>query len=568
MPLPPYAETDDRPPIGEATINVDCAAVVGELPAIWAGIGFDEINWTYTATGSHLLHTIRGFAQRPYYVRSHYLFTSGNGRSLPHWGSGNVYHEDAGGVPFWDFTIADQVYDAIVGAGHRPLVELGFTPRALVSDDDMRAFPFEPSPTQYGVYEAGAWAYPPSDYGKWAALVAELARHCRDRYGAAEVDGWLWELWNEPDIFYWRGSPEQFHELYAVTSRALREVLPAARIGGPATTGEASGPQFLRGFLAYCEAESLPLDFVSFHTKGALFSPARTYGPLGSEPPARQSPSALKMLREVRDSLQVMAEFPAFARLRAVIDECDASVPAHLGCYDSANFGYRNTEYFPVFQLKLMKKLLDLGAACRADVAMAMTWSFYFEGERHFEGTRSLLTTDRIEKPVLNGYRLLEKMHPRRLAATSTAAWALAELDADARSGMAEEVDALATTDGSGHYTVAIWRHRDDQFVNAPACRVAVRLTGLPREASRATVVEWRIDADHSNSYTRWREAGSPSAPTPEDLAAIKSRQGLEMLEPERDVDVAAGSLDLELWLPLPSVSLLEICLAETSGSP
>ena len=40
---------------------------------------------------------------------------------------------------------------------------------------------------------------------------------------------WLWELWNEPDIFYWRGTPEQFNELYTVTARAVRNVLPNAQ---------------------------------------------------------------------------------------------------------------------------------------------------------------------------------------------------------------------------------------------------------------------------------------------------------------------------------------------------
>jgi xylan 1,4-beta-xylosidase len=29
-----------------------------------------------------------------------------------------------------------------------------------------------------------------------------------------------------------------------------------------------------------------------------------------------------------------------------LVDECDASVPAHWGIYDNANFGYRNTAYY------------------------------------------------------------------------------------------------------------------------------------------------------------------------------------------------------------------------------
>ena len=53
------------------------------------------------------------------------------------------------------------------------------------------------------------WACPPKDYRKWHDLVFELVRHCAERYGHDEIVSWYWELWNEPDIFYWRGTPEQ-----------------------------------------------------------------------------------------------------------------------------------------------------------------------------------------------------------------------------------------------------------------------------------------------------------------------------------------------------------------------
>ena len=194
-------------PLAEATVRVDCAARLGPLRRIWTSFGYDEINWTSTPAGKRALRVIGEFAEQPYYVRSHYIFNSGIGWSLPHWGAGNVYHEDAAGRPFYDFAIADRVYDAVVEAGLRPLVELAFTPRALVPDDAEARFRYEPSPTQWSPYEAGLWSFPPKDYGKWAGLVRALVEHCVARYGAAHVQGWLWELWNEPDILYCVGRP-------------------------------------------------------------------------------------------------------------------------------------------------------------------------------------------------------------------------------------------------------------------------------------------------------------------------------------------------------------------------
>ena len=170
-----------------ATVRVDCGAPLGPLRRLWTSFGYDEINWTSTPTGKRHLKTIRDFAEQPYYVRSHYIFNSGIGWSLPHWGAGNVYHEDAAGRPFYDFSIADQVYDAVVQAGHRPLVELAFTPRALVPEDAEKRFAFEPSPTQWSPYEAGLWATPPRDYDRWGGLVHALVAHCVERYGAESV---------------------------------------------------------------------------------------------------------------------------------------------------------------------------------------------------------------------------------------------------------------------------------------------------------------------------------------------------------------------------------------------
>ena len=547
-------------PAAAVTVRVDCGAPQGPLRRIWTSLGFDEINWTSTPAGKRHLRTIAAFAERPYYVRSHYIFNSGIGWSLPHWGAGNVYHEDASGRPFYDFAIADQVYDAVVHAGHRPLVELAFTPRALVPENAEKAFAYEPSPTQWSPYEAGLWATPPKDYDKWSGLVRALVEHCVGRYGAEHVRGWLWELWNEPDILYWRGSPEQFHALYDVTAAAVKAALPGASVGGPATTGDLDpgrrGNEFLRGFLAHCARRRTPLDFVSFHTKGARFTPWRVYGPLGGPAPTRQSPSSLKMLREVRAALDAVSAHPEFRDLPCIVDECDASVPAHWGIYDNANFAYRNTEYFAVFQCKLMKKLLDLDAR-GARVHQATTWSFYFEGERFFEGTRSLFTAAGIEKPVLNAYRMLGRLGDTRLAAESTRAWPLDRLDAG-EAGMPEEIDALAAA-GPERVGVVVWRHADDQYASeAPAADVTLRIERLPFRGQVA-VTHWRIDAAHSNSHAAWRAQGEPQDPTEAQLHAIRERQGLERVAPDRIETVCDGALTLGLLLPLPSASLIEI---------
>lgn len=548
--------TPDAPHVRRAVVAVDAGAEGTNIQPIWASLGYDEINWTYTPTGRRLLKTIGGFSSSPYHVRPHYVFTSGTGFGLPHQGSGNVYHEDENGNPYFDFTIVDQAYDAIVQAGHHVLVELGFTPRALVPDRAYDELTLTDSPTIYSAYEAGHWGYPPKDYEKWGSLVAALARHCVERYGADEVATWLWELWNEPDIFYWRGTPEEFDELYAVTSRAVRSVLPEASVGGPAVTGGPKGKDFLRQFLAFVESHALALHFVSFHTKGSNFVPWRTYGPIGEEAAEKQSPQTTKMLYEMRGLLRVMAEFPRFVHLPAIVDECDAGVPAHWGVYDNSNFQFQNTEYYPVFQVNLMKKILDMNEEEAASVREATTWSFYFEGERFFEGTRAFLTAGGIEKPFMNAYRMFAKLGKTRIPAVSDAAWKVSDLDATIPGPSPEEVDALATRAEGGEVAVLVYRRTDDQYQSdSEQAKVAVRVSGLG--AAPRTLRHYRIDAEHSNAHTVWTRLGSPQDPAEGELRHIHDRMGLEELEGARTVVAEDDVTDVQLNLPLGAVSLL-----------
>ena len=555
----PHAAPSDpaAPHVHAARVQVDAGAERGPLTRLWESVGFDEINWTYTPTGRSLLGTFGELTETGFHVRPHYVFCSGSGFGIPHWGSGNVYHEDADGNPYYDFTIVDQAYDAIVGAGHHVLVELAFTPRDLLPEEATE-FTVPSSPTTYSAYEHGAWAYPPRDYQRWADLVAAHVEHCLKRYGAAEVRTWLWELWNEPDIFYWRGTPEQFYELYSVTAQAVRSVMPDAKVGGPAVTG--GGVDFMRGFLTHTLENDDPIDFVSFHTKGSAFRPWRVYGPTGGAAPEKQSPSTHKMLFEVRRLLRVVAEFEAYRDLPAIVDECDAGVPAHYSFYDNANFAFQNTEYYPVFQVKLMKKLLDLNDAETVQVKQATSWSWYFEGERYFEGTRAFLTAGGIEKPLLNAYRALAELGPTRIEAVSDAAHPLSALDDAIRTGvsMPEEIDVLASRSERGDIAVLVWRHTDDQYQTDDAqTNVQVLITGLDDGAY--VLRHRRIDADHSNSHTMWRSLGSPQVPSDEQLAQIKARQGLEDFAAEQSVTAIDGQLELTVNLPLPAVSLLTV---------
>ena len=54
------------------------------------------------------------------------------------------------------------------------------------------------------------------------------------------------------------------------------------------------------------------------------------------------------------------------------------------------------------------------------------SWAFYMEGKRWFEGNRALVTNENVELPVLDGFRMLERLGVHRVDAHAEGVGALA----------------------------------------------------------------------------------------------------------------------------------------------
>ncbi len=161
--------------------------------------------------------------------------TTGDGTPALKFGSTNAYTEDSSGKPVYDWTIVDKILETYLEAGAKPFVEIGFMPKALSTNPDPYVPIWKPG-EKFDKYYVG-WSYPPSSYDKWNELVFQLVKHCVEKYGRSEVESWDFEVWNEPNISYWHGTPEEYDKLYDYTASAVKRALPTARVGGPASTG-------------------------------------------------------------------------------------------------------------------------------------------------------------------------------------------------------------------------------------------------------------------------------------------------------------------------------------------
>ena len=170
----------------------------------------------------------------------------------------DIFHDVLGTVRVtdgrisYDWTKIDRLYDDLLARHIRPFVELGFTPGAMRTSE------------QTIFYWKGNTSHP--DPAKWHDLIDAYVRHVEQRYGQDEVRRWYFEVWNEPNLagFWERADRPAYFALFANTSRTIKAIDPALRVGGPSTAGAAWVPELLR----YVADNKVPIDFVTTHTYG------------------------------------------------------------------------------------------------------------------------------------------------------------------------------------------------------------------------------------------------------------------------------------------------------------
>jgi len=533
------------------SVRVQADQAKGQLSPIWTYFGYDEPNYTYAPNGKKLLGELAALDAAPAYVRVHNLLTSGDGSASLKWGSTNAYSEDASGHPIYSWTILDQIFDTFHAAGIKPLVEIGFMPKALSTHPEPYRHDF-PRTSVTGIYTG--WAYPPKDYQKWSELVFQFVNHLRERYGDAEVKTWLWEVWNEPDIAYWKGTPEEYFKLYDFSVEAVLRALPEARIGGPDTTGPANpkAADFLRAFLEHCARGKnyangkvgSRLDFISFHPKG---SPTwqGDHVQMGIQ----------RQLAAIEQGFKITASFPEWRQTPIILGESDPEGCAACSAKDNPQNLYRNGPLYGAYTVEVLNNVMALAQQQHINFLGSVTWAFEFEDQPYFAGFRELATNG-VDKPVLNAFRMLGLMGKERVKLTSSGALP-AEDVVNAGVRAQPDVNAIAARKDR-EIEILIWNYHDDDLP-FPAAPVDVVINGLPPQATRGLLEHFRIDSTHSNAFKAWKDMGSPATPSEDEFKRLETAGQLQLLYSPAWIAIEQGAVQLHFSLPRQGLSLLRL---------
>lgn len=530
-----------------ASVQVHLSQPTGKLKPIWAWFGYDEPNYTYMKDGKKLLSEIAALSPVPVYMRTHSLLVSGDGSPALKWGSTNVYTEDAAGNPVYDWHIVDSIFDTYVQRGMKPLAQIGFMPEALSSHPQPYRHHWKPG-TPYQEIITG-WAYPPKDYTKWGALAYEWVKHCVSRYGQKEVESWYWEVWNEPDGYYWKGTRAEFFKLYDYAADGVKRALPTARIGGCNSTGGAM--KWLDAFIRHCLYDTnyvtgkigSPMDALLFHAKG---SPKVTDGVVVM--------GIRNQLQNYYNNLKVIQGYPQLKALPIIVGESDPEGCAACGMATDPQNAYRNGTMYSSYTAASLAREYELAENFEANLIGAVNWSFEFEDQPWFYGFRDLATNG-VDKPVLNVFRMLGMMTGDKVKATSSRQYPLAlVLDSGIRQPQTD-VGVLASKDKKSA-AILIWNYHDADRKGDTA-QVRVRMDGV--NGKKIKLTHYRIDDTHSNSYEVWKRLGSPQSPTAAQVVELEKAGQLQQLEPAKNVAVSNGVLQTIIYLPRQGVSFLRL---------
>ena len=399
----------------------------------------------------------------------------------------------------YNFSYVDEIYDGLLAEGVKPYVEMSFTPKKMAAD---------PNQTQSFFYKPVV--SPPKDYADWDKMIHAFAAHLVARYGIEEVATWKFEVWNEPNLDFWGGRPNQptYFTLYDHTARALKSVSPRLQVGGPATAQAA----WVTPFLAHAKADNVPVDFVSTH----VYANDRAEDVFGTHEQIPRDQMVYRSVKKVHE--QILAS--PFPHLPLIFSEYNASYANEPNVTDSDYIGpwLANT----IRQCDGLTDSMDYWA-----------FSDVFEEQgvvrTPFYGGFGLVAADHIPKPALNAFAMLHKLGEQRIAVTSDSV-----LATKTQNGLALALWDYAPPTGTGPtYTMP-------QGPAGPAKIFVLDLKGVP---AKATAEVLRVDDDHGNVLKAFDAMGRPAGDLTRDQIAKLRAAGA--MAPAEQIHLENGHLEL-----------------------
>jgi xylan 1,4-beta-xylosidase len=485
--------------------------------------------------------------------------------------------------PERDFTLCDQYFDQLLEMGVKPLAILGFTPKELVSDEDL-----------WGKAFTGANVSPPDDYLAWQDLVYDVADHFKQRYGEDEVRQWIWEVWNEPDLhgvfwveekycagvaytsnwpvadrcftdadcpgtpcipatdpnWYSQGDMLEYTRLYDFTAQGLLSASPDFQIAGPVVAGSYAEPLLM-------------------HLSGISISGNSTADPEGRNWATGQIGGGSINYLSYHNYAKVPSDFiNGMEQMESAAAIIDYKYGTDYRTYPTIISEYSPYTvsphaYVTRFPAAWLAGIVDAIVERADDEGNPNLIPFHMnylttpvaedfgDGDQETDGLATTISnsSEVVKLPIFNGFEALGHLNGQRLEDTT----------------VGEDLGAIAskeiTNDGKEIINIIVYRldPEDPNCESDASESIVLQIDNLT--SNSFTIEHYRIDHEHSNAYQLWTSGV-------EDIHTLQNDDDLEQMSGYPKQDTANGdSYTLSFDLPSNSVSLIRL-IGESTDQP
>jgi hypothetical protein len=487
--------------------------------------------------------------------------------------------------PERDFTFCDRYFDLIVKhMGMKPLAILGYTPQELASD-----------PNNLKGYTGGNCS-PPNNYDEWSSLVEDVAKHFQARYGDNQVESWIWEVWNEPDLFgpFWveekycggqayssswpvsdrcwennqcsnsptgsvcmpdsssswfpQGDMLAYTKLYDYSEKGIKSVNPNFKIAGPATAG-----LYIEPLLMHLGGISISGNSTA-DTSNGNWTDASSPAEIDYITTHCYAPTPGGVADYINDTWDTIAgiDYKYGTNFRSQPIIFTEFSP------DAYSNDWYQTRYPAVWLVASVDAVFENAdvhnnpglVPYHVNYLTTPVANDFGDGGRENDGLATNIGggSDVVKLPIFNAFEALGYLNGSRLQDVSQ----LPNAGSIASKGK--------TTDNKDVINIAVYNidPNDKDCSNSATSQIDLQINDLP--FSSFTVEHYRIDHAHSNSYQLWNSGNKQ-------LSTLQSRDDLEQMPGFPRADTANGNTySISIDLPSNSVSLIR--LVSDSSSP
>lgn len=408
----------------------------------------------------------------------------------------------------YNFVNIDNIFDWLLDNGMKPFIELGFMPTAIAKGERT-------------VFHYKGNISAPADYAQWEELIRRLTVHLIERYGVEEVRSWFFEVWNEPNLFFFfDGDKDEYFKLYASTARTIKAVDNDLQVGGPAT----SCNSWIKDTVDFCKENAVPLDFISTHhypTDDPLWASGMDimeFFQSGAGSEMKYHRGVLhKMTKQVR---QEAGNLPVY------FTEWNTSAMTNDSKHDE-----------PYAAALVAKTLADNDGLVEGYSFWTFSDIFEESGQLAgaYHGGFGLQTYAGVAKPTYRLFQLFHGLGDIRLRVNSDTSDSTVEM--------------LATKTDTGYRLIAYNHNIENEPIAEES--FSVDLEGL---GDIKDIILYRIDDAHGHAKVLWEQMGAPEYPSREQIRML--HQGSELVK-----EIIPVTSRLELIIPPHGVVAIDIVI-------